>query len=132
VDYTPTYDVRHVLNVVLSYDSGMGFTAGIRAFLRSGSSQGFTYLDTDDLSLNRYEQRLPGYARLDASVAYAWNAGWARLRVSLEWVNVTFAIGGEPTGLACETFFTAPESSCPVSRGPAIFLPNLGLRGTFE
>lgn len=132
VHYTPTYDIRHVLNLVLSYDSRAGFTAGVRAFLRSGATHGFTYLDPADLSFARYEQALPAFARLDASVAYGWDAGWADLRVTLEWMNVTFAAGGEPQGLICGSTFGPPAEACGVSVAPPIFFPNLGLRGTFR
>ena len=132
VEYTPSYDIRHVLNVVLQYDSRAGFIAGVSAFLRSGASQGFTYLSGQDLTLGRYEQRLPAFARLDAMVGYGWDAGWADLRVSLEWRNVTFAVGGEPQRLLCADTTREPERACDVQRNPAIFFPNIGLRGTFR
>lgn len=132
ISYTPTHDIRHVMNVVLGYDSHSGFSAGLRGFLRSGTVQGFNYVSGEDLSLGRYQQRLPWFGRLDASVAYAWDAGWSRLRLSLEWVNVTFAAGGEPQSLECESNSEPPSAPCPVSRNQAIFIPNLGLRGTFE
>lgn len=132
VAYTPSYDVRHVLNVVLRYDSRAGFVAGVRAFLRSGTVQGFTYVTGDDLTLERYEQRLPAFARLDAMVAYGWDAGWADLRVTLEWLNATFAVGGEPQGLDCGDRTGPPAHGCTVTRLPPIFFPNLGLRGTFR
>lgn len=132
VAYTPSYDIRHVLNVVLQYDSRAGFIAGVRAFLRSGATQGFTFLSGQDLALERYEQRLPAFGRLDAMVGYGWDAGWADLRLTLEWRNATFAIGGEPQGLMCMNTASAPEEPCGVRRNPAIFFPNLGLRGTFR
>jgi hypothetical protein len=130
--YTPTYDVRHVLHVVFQLDTHEGFTAGVRAFLRSGTMQGFNYLDPSSLELARYEQRLPWFARLDAQVAYQWDAGWADLRVYLEWLNTTFALGGEPSSMDCPSRLAPPAAPCTVERLPPIFAPNLGIPGSFR
>lgn len=130
--YTPTYDVRHVLHVILQIDTRAGFSAGVRAFLRSGTIQGRNYIDEGAFTLARYEQRLPWFARLDAQVAYAWDAGWADLRLYLEWLNTTFALGGEPQDLDCPSGPRSPRSPCGVERLAPIFAPNLGIRGSFR
>ncbi|HEY8428289.1 MAG TPA: hypothetical protein VIL20_07940 [Sandaracinaceae bacterium] len=124
--------MRHVLDVVVAYDSRAGFSAGVRAFLRSGTVQGFTFVTGNDPSLDRYEQQLPAFARLDLVLAYAWTTSWAHFRVSLEWVNATFFAGGEPLGIDCEDVTRRPDGPCPVTRLPPLFFPNLGIRGTFR
>jgi hypothetical protein len=123
IDYTPSQDVQHVANLVLAYDSRDGFTAGLRAFVRSGEPRGINVIDA---GFRRIEYRLPPWGRLDAMIAYAWNAGWARLRVSLDWVNVLFALGGPPLDRTCA------DESCEAVSAPAFPLPSLGMRGVFE
>lgn len=127
VPFIPNYDVRHVFNAVLSWDTGIGFVAGIRGFLRSGMADGFVWAG-EDLALAYYEQRLPWFGRLDASMAYGWDAGWARLRVGIEWMNVLFFLGAEPLGIACEDLAEPPPEPCEVTYQPALFLPNASFR----
>ena len=83
------------------------------------------------LELVPYEQRLPGFFRADIRISYAWQKDWGRLRLALEWFNLTAA--REPFGLDCETndLGLVTETPCDVSYGPRIFFPNLGLRATF-
>jgi hypothetical protein len=120
--YTPTWDVRHVGNLVVQWNMGAGFSAGARLQARSGKLQGAFVLD-DKLQLSRDERRLPAFARLDLQLAYAWPTWWGRLRISLEWFNATFA--REATELVC----TGTPRMCQTVYLPAIFFPNLGLRG---
>jgi hypothetical protein len=120
--YTPTWDVRHVANVVLQWQIGAGFSAGLRWFFRSGKVQGgFSVSDT--LQLARDEQRLPYFTRLDLEVAYQWKTFWGRMRVALEWFNAT--LSREPQDLLCE----GVPRACHVRYLPAIFFPNLSVRG---
>jgi hypothetical protein len=120
--YTPTWDVRHVANVVLQWQIGAGFSAGLRWFFRSGKVQG-DFSVGDRLQLTRDETRLPGFSRLDLEVAYAWKTFWGRMRVALEWFNATLT--REPQDLLCE----GVPRSCRVRYLPAIFFPNLSVRG---
>jgi TonB dependent receptor len=120
--YTPTWDVRHVANVVLQWQIGAGFSAGLRWFFRSGKVQG-DFSVGDRLQLARDETRLPGFSRLDLEVAYAWKTFWGRMRVALEWFNATLT--REPQDLLCE----GVPRSCRVRYLPAIFFPNLSFRG---
>lgn len=122
VPYTPTWDVRHLANLVLQWRMGGGFSAGGRLHGRSGKLNGEFLLD-DTLMLARDEHRLPWFARLDLQVAYAWQPNWGRMRVSLEWFNVTLA--QEPIDMAC----TGSPRTCRTIYLPAIFFPNLGVRG---
>jgi hypothetical protein len=120
--YTPSWDVRHVGNLVLHWEMGGGFSSGARLQARSGKVQADFVLD-NALHLARNERRLPGFARLDLELAYAWHPSWGKLRVSLEWFNATFA--REPLQYVC----TGSPSKCSVTYLPAIVFPNLGLRG---
>ena len=68
----------------------------------------------------------------DAQAAYEWDAGWGRMRISLDWFNVTFS--EEPIALNCtpegEPAMEAkgPPTSCRQERTPPLVGPNLGLR----
>ncbi|HEX4351966.1 MAG TPA: TonB-dependent receptor, partial [Polyangiales bacterium] len=117
--YTPSWDVRHVLNVVLQWQIGAGFSAGARAFIRSGKSNGEYTIEGDMLA--RMEERLPWFARVDLEAAYAWPTSWGRMRVALEWFNV--AMAREPEGADCNYL-----TGCHTVYLPAIFFPNLSFR----
>ena len=130
LSYTPSYDVRHVLNLAGRWEVTEGFTIGLRMHLRSGKPMGVWYISVEDVTLRRYEQRLPAFFRLDAQLAYAWLTSWGQMRIALEWLNVTFS--KEPSGLLCaENLLAAPAEPCPVEYLPAIVAPNLGVRGSF-
>jgi hypothetical protein len=120
--YTPTWDVRHVMNLVLQWNMGAGFSSGARFSLRSGKLHGEFVID-DQLKLARDERRMPMFERLDLELAYAWSTWWGRMRVALEWFNATLA--REPAEIIC----TGQPRRCKVEYLPAIFLPNLGVRG---
>ena len=120
--YTPSWDVRHVANLVLQWQMGGGFSSGLRWFVRSGKSHGEFLLD-DARQLIRDEQRLPWFTRLDLELAYAWRTHWGQLRVALEWFNAT--LSREPINVTCSGL---PRSCAPVYL-PAIFFPNLSIRG---
>jgi hypothetical protein len=120
--YTPTWDVRHVANLVLQWQIGAGFSAGLRLFMRSGKMNGEFVIDPN-LHLARDEQRLPWFVRLDADVAYTWRTFWGQMRLGLEWFNVTMA--REPEDLTCG----GVPRTCQTLYLPAIFFPNLSLRG---
>jgi hypothetical protein len=120
--YTPSWDVRHVANLVLQWKIGAGFSAGIRMFMRSGKMNGEFVIDPN-LHLARDEQRLPWFVRLDADVAYTWSTFWGHMRFGLEWFNVTMA--REPEELMCG----GVPRTCQTAYLPAIFFPNLSLRG---
>jgi hypothetical protein len=120
--YTPTWDVRHVANLVLQWQIGGGFSAGLRWFLRSGKMHGDFLLD-DARQLIREEARLPVFTRLDLETAYAWPTRWGRMRVALEWFNATMV--REPFDATCSGI----PRSCQTAYLPAIFFPNVSVRG---
>jgi len=118
--YTPSWDVRHVVNLALQWQLGAGFSAGLRGFLRSGKVDGEYYIRNQWLA--RDERRLPSFFRVDLELAYAWRTAWSRMRFSLEWFNVSLA--REPQGINCDE----QHVSCSVRYLPALFFPNLSLR----
>ncbi|MBK8172123.1 MAG: TonB-dependent receptor [Sandaracinaceae bacterium] len=128
--FTPSFDVRHVGNLVLSWNIGHGWRAGIRTQLRSGR------LATQIRSPNRlpilvrYEQRLPWFVRIDAEVSYTWQTSWGSMRAALEWFNATLAT--EALSIDCPPVSFSTQAQCTPSYGPAIFLPSIGLRATFR
>lgn len=129
--FTPSFDVRHVVNLVLQYRLVGGWSAGARLYYRSGKMAGATFLRDRPI---RYEQRLPGFFRADMQVSYAWTTSWGKLRLALEWFNVT--LSREPTDIQCRDGVTIGKdplkaTPCSVTLAPALFFPNLGLRAHF-
>jgi hypothetical protein len=120
--YTPSWDVRHVANLVLQWQIGSGFSAGLRWFVRSGKMNGEYVPDPAQATFTRVEQRLPWFTRLDLETAYTWPTDFGRMRVALEWFNVSLA--REPEGVIC----TGLQRVCRPQYLPAIFFPNLSVR----
>ncbi|HET8939162.1 MAG TPA: TonB-dependent receptor [Polyangiales bacterium] len=123
--YTPSWDVRHLVNLVLQWEIGGGFALGVRGFFRSGKPSGDFYVA--DSMFGRTERRLPGFFRGDLQLSYSWKNAWARMRFGLEWFN--FSISREPLSIQkC----SPPAMSCSVEYAPAIFAPNLSLRADIQ
>ncbi len=123
--FTPSFDVRHVGNLVLQWKLGGGFALGGRLHYRSGKVVRDYEVDFNFVRLRVIEERLPAFFRADAQIIYGWTTSWGRMRASLEWMNVT--LSEEAIGLECEV--TPLGRSCEVEYAPAIFFPSLGLRG---
>jgi hypothetical protein len=116
---------------VLNYKVVGGFSAGTRLHFRSGKMANETFLRAGPI---RYEQRLPAFFRADVQFGYAWSASWADLKLTLEWWNLFLA--REATGIQCRDGIDNSAdplraTPCRVTRAPALFLPNLGLRASF-
>jgi outer membrane receptor for ferrienterochelin and colicin len=132
VEFRPSFDVRHVGNLVLQWNIGAGFALGGRAHYRSGKvaseSVWDPLRDETETVYFRYERRLPAFFRADAQLIYAWTNSWAKMRVSLEWMNLT--LSREAIDLTCNDVrvgvFT--PDACNVEYAPAIFFPSLGIR----
>jgi hypothetical protein len=107
---------------VLQWDVIGGLSAGLRLHARSGKMHGEFVID-DAFQLQRDERRLPWFVRLDAQIAYSWRPSWGRLRVALEWFNLSFS--REPTDIEC----AGSPRVCRVDYLPAIWVPSLGVRG---
>jgi hypothetical protein len=129
--FAPSFDVRHVMNLVLAQRMGRGFRASTRLHLRSGKVASATFLRARPI---RYEQRLPAFFRADLGVSYGWDTSWGHLHASAEFLNVTLA--REASDIECEDNIDVgsdPRSAtpCRVQYAPAIFFPNVGLRAEF-
>jgi outer membrane receptor protein involved in Fe transport len=133
-DYTPSYDVRHVINGVLAWQAKFGLIISARLLARSGRAEGWLWLDNAGL-VQQYVQRVPWFVRLDAQIAYEWARPGRRMRISLEWINVTQARDAQQLGLspipACQVRWGAPRVPCPVEFTTAIWFPNLSFRAVF-
>jgi hypothetical protein len=131
VAFTPSFDVRHLLNLVLQYRLGGGFSAGGRLHYQSGKVASHTFVRDRPIL---YEQRLPGFFRADAELAYAWATHWGRLRLALEWLNLSMS--REATNIDCHDGVQTGKNPlsatpCLVRFAPPIFFPDLGLRAQF-
>ena len=116
--FSPEFDVRHVLNIVLQQRFG-NFSVGGRLYLRSGRP--FNQFDANADPI--YTLQLPGFMRIDARVGYGWSTSWGAMQVYLEWLNLTLT----SEALGAECFYGA----CSVQRAPVIYFPNAGLRAQF-
>jgi hypothetical protein len=124
-DFIPETDVRHFGNGVVQFDLGSNWKLGFRAFFRTGRVSSF---GGNPVNPN---ERLPGYARLDAMISNRWPTRWGHMRFSLEWFNTTFS--REAVGFQCDPpiVVVIRPRSCSVQYAPAIVIPNIGLRGEF-
>jgi hypothetical protein len=136
-DYTPSYDVRHVLNAVLAWQAKFGLIIGARMLARSGRAEGWLWLDPAGV-IRQYVQRVPWFVRLDAQVAYEWAQPGRRMRISLEWINITQARDAQEIDstnpaapFACQIRWGEPSQPCPIRFTGAIWFPNLSFRAVF-
>ncbi|KPK15378.1 MAG: hypothetical protein AMJ62_09330 [Myxococcales bacterium SG8_38] len=137
LDYTPSYDVRHVMNGVLAWQAKFGLILAARLFARSGRAEGWLWLDPNGV-VQQYVQRVPWFVRLDAQVAYEWAKPGRRMRISLEWINITQARDAQeidtedPTApFLCRVRWGTPLEQCPINYTNAIWFPNLSFRAVF-
>lgn len=135
--YKPSYDVRHVMNGVLSWQSKFGLVLAARLFARSGRVEGWLWLDPSGV-VQQYVQRVPWFVRLDAQVAYEWAKPGRRMRISLEWLNVTQARDAQEIDsedfdapFLCRVRWGTPLQACPIKYTTAIWFPNLSFRAVF-
>jgi hypothetical protein len=111
-EFRPDFDVRHVINAVLSVRLRRGFVVGVRTQARSGRL-------IEQLN-PRYEQRLPWFVRADARIGYAWDGRLGPMLAYIEWLNVGIA----REYLDADCFF----GQCTAQSAPPLALPNLGIR----
>lgn len=137
IDYTPSYDVRHVMNGVLAWKAKFGLILSGRVFARSGRAEGWLWLDPQG-QLQQYVQRVPWFVRLDAQVAYEWAKPGRRMRIALEWINITQARDAQEIDSsnitapqACQDRVGVPSEPCPIRFTAAIWFPNLSFRAAF-
>jgi hypothetical protein len=137
-EFTPQFDVRHLLNLVLSVDWGGGFESGLSLHYRTGKPAVNTIFD---LAQRRYEHvrsRLPSFFRADVHLGYRWRVPFGRIGVTLQWLNLTFS--REATKRDCRLEFADDRTGepddrlpvvCEVDYQPAIVLPNAGVKAEF-
>ena len=136
-DYTPSYDVRHVMNGALAWQADFGLIISARVFARSGRTEGWLWRDPSG-QVQQYVQRVPWFVRLDAEIAYQWAKPGRRMRISLEWINITQARdsqevdSGDPSApFECQIRWGVPSEPCPIKFTAAIWYPNLSFRAVF-
>jgi hypothetical protein len=136
-DYTPSYDVRHIMNAVLAWQAKFGLIIAARVFARSGRAEGWLWLDEFGV-VQQYVQRVPWFTRLDAQIAYEWAKPGRRMRIALEWINITRARdaqeidSGDPTSpQECRSRWGTPSEPCTIRFTDAIWFPNLAFRAVF-
>jgi len=132
---TPSFDVRHVGNLVMQWRISAKWHVSLRGFGQSGR---FPFAASSSLD-ERQRRRLPPFFRGDLQISRLWQRSWGELRFSFDWLNFTFQ--REPLRWECEggTFISAGSSqpiqatgSCKVEYVEfPITLPMLGVRGTF-
>lgn len=113
--FKPDYDVRHVINAVISWRVWQGLKLSGRFQTRSGRV-------IEQLS-PKYTQRLPWFSRGDARIGYSWRGRFADMTAYLEWLNLF--VQREYTDADCLL------SQCKAKRAPVIAIPNLGVRAEF-
>jgi hypothetical protein len=126
-EFTPQSDVRHLVNAILRYDLGAGFTIGLRLHYRTGKMAVNTIYDLTRQRFARVEYRLPGFLRADLHASYGWAVAFGRLEASIGLQNATFS--REATNRDCIAL--QREVQCSVDYQPYIVLPNVGLRADF-
>lgn len=136
-DYTPSYDVRHAMNGALAWQSDFGLIISARVFARSGRAEGWLWLD-DSGVVQQYVQRVPWFVRIDAEIAYEWAKPGRRMRISLEWINITRerdaqeVDSSDPSApFECRVRWGVPSEPCPIKFTSAIWYPNLSFRAVF-
>ena len=136
-DYTPSYDVRHVLNAALAWQAKFGLILSARLFSRSGRAEGWLWIDSTGI-VQQYVQRVPWFTRLDLMVAYEWAKPGRRMRISFEWINVTQARDAQQIDSTnpsapqeCQDRVGVPSEPCPIDFTTAIWFPNLSFRAVF-
>ncbi len=136
-DFTPSYDVRHVINGALAWQAKFGLILSLRVQSRSGRAEGWLWYDASGV-VQQYVQRVPWFTRLDLMVAYDWAKPGRRMRISLEWLNVTQARDAQqidsesaPPLSACRERYGVPSEPCPITYTAAIWFPNLSFRAVF-
>ncbi len=133
-DYTPSYDVRHMIRGVFSWQSDFGLSLGTRLEARSGRALGWAYYDGAG-EISQYVQRAPWFVRLDVEVAYDWPRRWGLMHFGLEWINLSQARDAQDLGQTpapgCLLRNEVPSQPCEVVYSTAIWFPNLTIRAQF-
>ena len=105
--------------------------------MRSGRAEGWLWLDEFGV-VQQYVQRVPWFTRLDAQIAYEWAKPGRRMRIGLEWINVTRARDAQEISSSdpdasqqCSFRWGTPSEPCPIRFTDPIWFPNLSFRAVF-
>lgn len=118
---TPSFDVRHVANLVFQWRITDKWHFALRGYGQSGRFPFGAEGEVDP----RKKQRLPAFYRGDLQLSRIWKRKWGELRVSFDWLN--FTLRSEPLGWDCSEGL---ECQVDYSEFP-VTIPMLGLRGTY-
>jgi len=125
--FVPQSDVRHMLNMLVKYDLGRGFTLGARLHLRTGKMAVNTAYEARSQRFLRFEYRLPGFLRLDLRLSYAFAVSFGAIELSLALQNATFS----REAIKRDCYARGVEIECVVDYQPYIVLPNFNVRADF-
>ena len=135
--FTPEFDIRHVFNLVLQCNLHGGLSFSGRIHLRSGGvafdiptfEDGLEVEFSSAVALLRpLGRRLPAFFRTDIGFGYSWEPSWGRMRLALEWLNLT--LSREARTVQCSGSRDG-QITCRPDYLPALFFPNIGLRAEF-
>jgi hypothetical protein len=133
--FVSAYDRTHVLNLVASYDLGLGWRLGGRFVLYTGIPANAPEPAHAAQVVGRPPSRTPPFFRLDARVEKRWKIGeHGFVAIVLEALNATLT--REVSGYRCRTALAIPGEPAPTPGcserliGP-VAVPSLGLEGGF-
>ena len=114
------FDRPHVANLIVAYDLGAQWRAGVRFVGYSGSP--YTTASPDGVP----NARTPPFFRLDLRLEKRWMKSWGHISFIAEWLNAL--LQKESIGLTCTAAGTSPCT--PQLIGP-ITIPSLGVEVAF-
>jgi hypothetical protein len=118
---TPSFDVRHVANLVFQWRITSKWQFAMRGYGQSGR---FPFASDGELD-PRQRKRLPSFFRGDLQLSRTWPKKWGELRVTFDWLN--FTMQREPVAWICDT-----GRDCKVDYLEfPLTIPMLGMRGTY-
>lgn len=122
---TPSFDVRHVGNLVFQWRITDKWHAAVRGYGQSGR---FPFAASGELD-PRQRKRMPSYYRGDLQVSRMWKKRWGELRLTFDWLN--FTMQREAINWDCsDTVLQRDECKIQYLDYP-LTIPMLGVRGSW-
>lgn len=122
---TPSFDVRHVANLVLQWRITAKWHASLRGYAQSERFPFAAGTEPDP----RKRRRLPMFFRGDLQVSRLWQRRWGELRVTFDWLN--FTMQREPLGWDCDDDNGLPMTCQVEHLNFPLTIPMLGVRGSY-